>query len=216
MSRPRLLDLFSCAGGAAMGYHRAGFDVVGIDINPQPHYPFEHVQADALYYLKEHGHKFDAIHASPPCQRWSTATADHGRHPDLITPLRPILDELEKPYVIENVPAAPLRDTTVLCGSMFSLRVRRHRHFETSFPLAAPACDHSTQGAPVGVYGDHWDSREFLRPDGTRRGAKARSLAEGQVAMGIDWMPWRHLKEAIPPAYSHHIGTQLIEHLERS
>lgn len=235
MNKPRLLDLFAGSGGAGHGYELAGYDVYSVDLDHAAltHNPHATTTRDALAIMREllagdratfwrdgtrKVHRtlddFNAIHASPPCQRWSTATADPNRHPDLITPLRPLLDATGLPYVIENVPKAPLNTPVLLCGSMFDLKVRRHRHFETSFPLDAPkACDHHGQGSPVGVYGDHWDSREFLRPNGTRRGAKARSLAEGQAAMGIDWMPWRHLKEAIPPRYSEWIGTQLLAHL---
>jgi len=231
----RILDLFAGSGGAGRGYELAGFDVYSVDLDHQAlvHNPHATTTRDALAVMREllRGERvtfwragakqvhrtiddFDAIHASPPCQRWSTATANADRHPDLITPLRPLLERTGLPYVIENVPKAPLTAPTMLCGSMFGLKVRRHRHFETSFDLDPPKpCDHKTQGAPVGVYGDHWDSREFLRPDGTRRGAKARSLAEGQEAMGIDWMPWRHLKEAIPPSFTAHIGCALAMHI---
>src|SRR5512139_314282 len=147
---PRILDLFCGAGGAAVGYHRAGFDVVGVDINPQPNYPFEFVQADALWALQQlqvgslldyHLSDFDAIHASPPCQRYSTATKRNGtelEHPDLIGPTRELLQATGLPYVIENVVGAPLRDSILLCGSWFALgadgyRLKRHRLFETSW-----------------------------------------------------------------------------------
>lgn len=214
MSRPRLLDLFCCAGGAAMGYHRAGFEVTGVDIKPQPDYPFGFWQTDVLEYLDDHLGVFDAIHASPPCQGYSTITPDKSKHPKLINQVREIIEPYDIPYVIENVPGAKahLRNPVRLCGSSFGLAVRRHRLFESNIPLTVPPCAHSNQAA-VGVYGSHPDSREYLRPDGTRRGRKARSLEEAQSAMGIDWMDWTHLKEAIPPAYTEHIGRQLIDHM---
>ncbi|UOQ60364.1 hypothetical protein MUN76_15245 [Leucobacter rhizosphaerae] len=163
------------------------------------------------------GIPIDAIHMSWPCQRWATSTADADKHPDLITPARPLLEQIGLPYVMENVPAAPLIDPVMLCGSSFfwegrELGVRRHRMFETNFPLRKrPNCQHKAQGTPVGVYGDHPDTREYFRPDGTRRGAKATSLEQAQRAMGIDWMEWGDLKEAIPPAYTFWIGEQLME-----
>ncbi len=207
---PRLLDLYCGAGGAAMGYHRAGFDVLGVDINLQPRYPFEFVQGDALEYLAAHGHEYDAIHASPPCQRYSTMTADPDRHPDLIAPTRALLIAAGAPWVIENVPGAPLIDPVRVCGSSFGLAVRRHRLFESNVPLVSTACRHDAQGRPVGVYGQHADRRQHLRTDGTQRGTKASTLAEGRAAMGIDWMEWPELTEAIPPAYAEHVGRQLL------
>ena len=208
--RPRLLDLFCGAGGAAMGYYRAGFDVMGVDIVPQPRYPFTFVQGDALEYLAKHGHEYDAIHASPPCQRYSAMTADPERHPDLIAPVRELLAATAGPWVIENVPQSPMIDPTQLCGSSFALGVRRHRNFEASVPLAGRPCRHREQGTPVGVYGQHPDRRAYLRPSGTSRGAKAVSLYDGQRAMGIDWMTWPELAESIPPAYTEYIGAQLL------
>lgn len=220
----RILDICSGAGGAAAGYAQAGFDVIGVDIEWHD-FPFgdfytgdaietlEHVLTNGTY----DGQHIDAIHISPPCQRWATGTKDPERHPDLITPARPLLEAIGLPYVIENVPGAPLNEPIMLCGSSFfhngnRLGVRRHRHFEVSIPLPKrPNCQHAAQGTPVGVYGDHPDSREFFRPDGSRRGAKATSLHEGQQAMGIDWMPWVDLKEAIPPAMTKWIGDQLME-----
>ena len=210
---PRLLDLYCGAGGAAMGYHRAGFDVLGVDINLQPRYPFEFVQGDALEYLAAHGHEYDAIHASPPCQRYSTMTADPGRHPDLVPPTRVLLIAAGAPWVIENVPGSPLIDPVRVCGSSFGLAVRRHRLFESNVPVTGTACRHAPQGRPVGVYGSP-ERKQYLRPDGAQRGTKARTLAEGHAAMGIDWMSWRELTQAIPPAYTEHIGRQLLAAME--
>ncbi len=222
MTRPRLLDLFCGAGGAAMGYSWAGFDVVGVDLHPHLDFPFTMVVADALDVLMGRHplvrlDQFDAIHASPPCQRYSTATGDNRqRHPDLVGPVRELLAETGLPYVIENVPQAPLVDPIILCGSAFGLRVRRHRAFESNIPIGGTGCHHKEQGRPVGVYGQHPDRHQHLRPDGTERGAKATSLAQGQRAMGIDWMDWPDLVEAIPPAYSLHIGRQLLDHIREA
>ena len=146
--RPLLLDLFCCSGGAGMGYYQAGFDVTGIDIEPQPKYPFKFILSDAIIYLKEHGKEYDFIHASPPCQGYSHLTPkEHkGNYEKLIDVLRELLNEIGKPYCIENVAGAKneLKNPTMLCGSMFNLRTQRHRFFETSFPLVAPCkCDHS-------------------------------------------------------------------------
>src|SRR5574337_20985 len=127
--KPRLLDLFCCAGGCAMGYHRAGFDVVGVDINPQQRYPFEFHQADAMTFDLS---GFDAIHASPPCQAYTVlgGREDLSHYPDLVDAVRERLQASGKPWIIENVPGAPLRDPITLCGAMFGLRRYRHRLFE--------------------------------------------------------------------------------------
>ena len=141
VTRPKLLDLFCCQGGAAMGYHRAGFDVVGVDIELQPNYPFEFVQADAMLYAAIHGAEFDAIHASPPCQGETVlqfVNNNRDSHPRLIEPAREVLDGIGIPYVIENVVGAELKDPVRLCGEMFSLGVIRHRLFETNWPLEQP------------------------------------------------------------------------------
>jgi DNA (cytosine-5)-methyltransferase 1 len=208
--KPRLLDLFCGAGGAAMGYSRAGFEVVGVDINPQPNYPFEFVEADALEYLAQWIDLrlvgFDAIHASPPCQAFSVATADKSKHKDLVTPLRPLLEETGLPYVIENVPGAPLLNPVVLCGSSFNLRVRRHRLFETNWPLMVPPCAHGQQGQPVGVYGGGTGT-------GQKRGRKVMSSAEAMEVMEMPWADRAGATQAIPPAYTEFIGTQLLAYL---
>jgi DNA (cytosine-5)-methyltransferase 1 len=216
MTRPILLDLFCGAGGAAAGYHRAGFDVVGVDREPQPHYPFEFVQADALTYVAENGHRYGALHASPPCQGYSTITPDRSKHPRLIPVVRILLRHFGVPYVIENVEGAQhdLRHPVKLCGSSFGLAVRRHRYFETNQAMFSVPCQHGLQGRPIGVYGDHpQEDAEYRRPDGTRRGQKATTVEHAREAMGIDWMDWLELAQAIPPAFTEYIGAQLVDAL---
>jgi DNA (cytosine-5)-methyltransferase 1 len=203
VSRPRLLDLFAGAGGSAVGYHRAGFDVVGVDIEPQPRYPFEFHQADALTYPLD---GYDAIHASPPCQAYTQLAK--GDHPRLIEPTRARLQTAGVPYVIENVVGAPLKNWVQLCGSLFGLRVRRHRRFETNFPLLVPPCVH--RGDIVAVYGDHPEDA-YVNPRGGVR--RARSIDEARQAMGIAWMSWDEIREAIPPAYTEFIGGYLLNAL---
>lgn len=208
MSSPRLLDLFCGAGGAAMGYHRAGFEVVGVDVRPMPRYPFEFHQADAMTYPLD---GFDVIHASPPCQGYTKIQSvnKHAKEwPLLIEPIRRRLLGNGKPYIIENVPGAPMLSPIKLCGSSFGLKVHRHRLFECSFFLMSPPCNHGPERA-VAVYGDH---PEYC-PTGKIN--RAHTLEHGQEAMGINWMKWRELCESIPPAYTEWIGRQLMAMLER-
>jgi len=208
--KPRLLDLFCCQGGAAMGYSRAGFDVVGVDIAPQPRYPFEFHQGDALEYLAAHGHEFDAIHASPPCQAFTALKVMYNAkpHPDLLTPTRAALIALGKPYVIENVEGAPMVNYVTLCGTAFGLgtdamELRRHRRFEVSPPfLMVPPCAHGLKPV-IGIYGGHWRDRRENAP------VKNLPLSEAVIAMGIDWMSGHGLSQAIPPAYTEFIGRHL-------
>ncbi|MGG7450583.1 hypothetical protein ACQ3HE_06800 [Plantibacter auratus] len=202
--------MFSGAGGAGSGYHRAGFDVVGVDIDPQPRYPFEFHQGDALAYLLEHGHEFDVIHASPPCQRF-TAYRRRGAgvgdsYLNLIPATRELLKLSGKPYVIENVPGSPLESTVQFCGSSFHLDVRRHRMFESNVELVAPACDHSWQTPRFAPATNRTNLRSTVEV-----GVWRIPLEVQQQAMGIDWMQLRELSEAIPPAYTQHIGAQLLE-----
>ena len=209
----RLLDLFCGAGGAAMGYHRAGFDeITGVDHVPQPRYPFRFVQADALEYVQQHGHEFDAIHASPPCQRFSVSTAPHGqngraKHPDLIGPVRGLLRQLDYLWVIENVMGAPMQPPAImLCGRMFGLRVLRHRWFESNVWLFAP--DHSPH--PAGMLTN--SHRKYDRGESPYVCLAGHNFErhEGARAIGIDWMTSRReLAQAIPPAYTQWIGHQL-------
>jgi len=208
VSSPKLLDLFCGAGGAAKGSADAGFEVVGVDIVPQPHYPFTFVQDDALAYLVDYGREFDAIHASPPCQRWSTMTKRWNRqaeHPDYIEAVRYWLrglDPIGTPWVIENVVGAPLQNPIRLCGSMFDLPLRRHRLFESNVHLVQPLCRHEQQTRIIGVYGHPGGSS---KRDGIRFG----STDDWRMAMETPWMTAKEMAEAIPPAYTRFIGQQL-------
>jgi DNA (cytosine-5)-methyltransferase 1 len=196
-----------------MGYNRAGFDVVGIDIDAQPRYPFEFHQADALQYLAQHGHEFDAIHASPPCQSFTAyRRKGHGvgdSYVDLIPETRELVLESGLPYIIENVPGAPLVDAVQLCGSSFGLDVRRHRLFETNWPLLTPPCDHSWQTPRFAPATNRTNLRRTVEV-----GVWRIPLEVQQQAMGIDWTTLRELSEAIPPAYTEHVGRQLINQLQ--
>ena len=215
----RLLDLFCCAGGAGTGYARAGFEVVGVDIDAQPNYPFEFHQADALEYASEHWQEFDAIHASPPCQGYTTMSNRHkaaqAAWPKLIIPTRDALRSTGLPYIIENVVGAKreMVDPIKLSGGMFGLGVARPRLFESNVFLTVPS--YQKPASVIGIYGKAHDGRRlWTRADGSTLRA-AKSLAEGHEAMGVDWMNWRELTEAIPPAYTEFIGAQLIAAIER-
>jgi DNA (cytosine-5)-methyltransferase 1 len=208
-----LLDLFCGAGGCSVGYHRAGFDVVGCDIKPQPRYPFRFVQADAMrppFDLRE----FDAIHASPPCQAYSRSrnNGTNKNAPRLIEHVRKILHVSGVPFVMENVEGSPLHFPIKLCGACFSLGaagldLARHRLFESSHMLLAPRCSHR-RGHTIGVYGNGTNSwhREKI--------GRCITDAEKRQAMGIDWMTRKELTQAIPPAYTEFIGRQLMAVLE--
>ncbi len=233
MSRPRLLDLFCGAGGCSVGYHRAGFDVVGVDNRPMPRYPFEFIQLDAIgvlrtllsvegrihtkageeYYLSD----FAAIHASPPCQAYSVSRKIHAgpkakQHPDLVEETRLLLERARLPWVIENVIGAPLHRPIVLCGTMFGLKVLRHRCFESSEMLLGPAhpkhpkgnLTNSKSGYSTGAYPFiTCAGHNFVRTD-------------GMAAMGIDWhMTREEVAQAIPPVYTEYIGRQLIRVCQR-
>lgn len=218
MNAPRLLDLFCCAGGAAVGYHRAGFKVTGVDTVDQPNYPFEFVQGDALDLDPDFLAGFDAIHASPPCQAYSVTakrTGNGANWPMLIEPTRDMLRSTGLPYVIENVVGAPLISPTLLCGTMFpGLRVIRHRLFETNFPLPAPRHiphkDHPlchTLDKRKAHYGKTDDMVNFVSVVG---GGNC-SIRAARDAMGIDWMKKPELNEAIPPPYAEWVGRFLME-----
>lgn len=219
-ARPKLLDLFCGAGGATRGYQQTGFHVTGIDIDPQPRYIGDAFhQADALTYLAEHGHEFDAIHASPPCQGYSvTASLHTAEYPLLIEDVRALLLVVGRPCAIENVVGAPLLNPVRLCGSSFGLGVRRHRLFELSFPvLFPPPCAHHLQPEPVdvtGTGGRRLDPRSGTRHQGGGDSRKPLNLAHAREVMGIDWMRRAELSEAIPPVYTEWIGEQLTSTLE--
>lgn len=234
-NRPWMLDAFCGEGGAGMGYWLAGFNVLGVDIKPQPNYPFDFVQEDALVYLDKLYQGWDggllqfaAFHASPPCQfatqmsaRWRGKGTKADEHPDLLTPTRAWFKKnLDQPWVIENVPGARrlMEPTVILHGGMFGLGVHRPRLFESNvFLLSMKA---PVKRSPVGVYGKP-DGRTTYRyrNNGNYKGKSLirawKSLEEGSEAMGIDWMTVDGLREAIPPAYTEYIGRQLIDQLER-
>ena len=193
-----------------MGYHRAGFDVVGVDVNPQPSYPFEFHQYDALKFLRDYDVTPQAIHASPPCQNWSAMNrgnvGNYQDHPALIVPIRRRLRAAGVPYIIENVPNAPLRSPITLCGEMFGLKVIRHRKFESNIALQAPAhLPHRGYAAS-----SYRKTFYYYTVAGNSDGILG-SFIDWQAAMGIDWMARRQeLVEAIPPAYTEYLGAQLI------
>jgi DNA (cytosine-5)-methyltransferase 1 len=196
-----------------MGYSRAGWAVLGVDKVVQPRYPFDFVQGDAIQFVLDHGHKFDAIHASTPCHDFTDLVSRSG--PDgtawMLPAMRQALISTGRPWVMENVPAAPMRADITLCGSMFNLgaggrMLKRHRIFESNIPLTAPVdrcAEHALAGGLFGgVYGDGGGGQQT-------RGYKFYA-AESREAMGIDWMRRPELSQALPPAYTEHIGRQLL------
>lgn len=197
----RLLDLFSGAGGAAVGYSRAGFDeIVGVDIAPQPRYPFTFVQADAMEYPLE---GFDAIHASPPCQSYGKTRRLASNHPMLIEAVRERIKGY--PYVIENVPGAPLIDPVLLTGQMFGMRIKRDRLFECNFPVPHLL---SPTAPPAVKMGRSVQDGDFIQPVGHFSGVEY-----ARQEMGIDWMGQKELAQAIPPAMTEYIGKALLAHI---
>lgn len=195
-----LLDLFCGAGGCSKGYHAAGFDVVGVDINPQPHYPFEFIQADAMTFPLR---GFDAIHASPPCQRYTTAQRiQGGNHPDLVDSVRDRMPA-DVPWVIENVAGSPLRNPITLCGMWFGLGTYRHRLFESNVALDQPP--HLDHVLPITKMGRPPKPGEMMHVVGNFSG-----IHQARNAMGIYWMTRDEIREAIPPAYTEWIGKQLM------
>jgi DNA (cytosine-5)-methyltransferase 1 len=209
----RLLDLFCGAGGCSVGYHRAGFDVEGVDINPQPNYPDTFHQADAMTFPLD---GYDAIHASPVCYAWSKMRdcrpGSKDDQPDLITPLRPRLEATDVPYVIENVPGAPLHNPVQICGSGLGMPLQRHRLFESNIPLWGVPCAHG-QNPWNPAYG-HSTGRKKRRVPVIGEWRIRPELQH--AAMGIDWMTLEELTEAIPPAYCEHIGGLLLAHMEQA
>lgn len=230
----KALDLFCKAGGASMGLHLAGFDVTGVDIEPQPNYPFRFEQGDAMSFplarcsfvggsqdhfpeicdrcgkpwLDSDHRSYDFIWASPPCQAHTRLNSINGnQYRDYIFDLRKRLIASGIPYVIENVMGAPLFSPRILCGSMFGLRVWRHRLFEASFFLPAMVCDHANYPNPIDVTGTGGPCSKRTTPGGGFHN-KPKNIAEAQEAMGIDWMTRKELSQAIPPAYSRYIAEQ--------
>lgn len=213
MSKPRLLDLFCGAGGASVGYSRAGFEVVGIDLHPQPHYPFIFHRGDALDFLRTvvrwEPREWDAVHASPPCQAYSKALKHlSGEYPSLIEPGRELLEATGLPWVIENVPGSPLRRDFDLCGCYFDLPgLRRPRWFETNWGKDDATWTHHHEGLAINVDGHGTPGRVY------RAGQPVPTQADRKAAMGVDWMNRNELAEAIPPAFTEYVGKQLMAHL---
>lgn len=200
----KALDLFCKAGGVSMGLHRAGFDVTGVDIESQPNYPFRFIQADALTFDLS---GYDFIAASPMCQAHSWSARRWKKNwPDQIPAIRERLIVSGKPYIIENVVGAPLISPLTLCGTMFGLKVFRHRLFESNLPLMGYGCSHKGK---IGFGPD-----DFCTVAGHGGNGKA-SLKAWREAMGIDWMTKDELTQAIPPAYSEYLGRQVIAYLDR-
>lgn len=209
---PKVLDLFCGAGGASMGYNRAGFDVTGLDVKHGKRYPFTYWRMSIENVTQDTLSQFDLIHASPPCQTFSITKnlrIAQGKSTDKVDWLpytRQLLQASGKPYIIENVPGAPLIDPVMVCGSAFGLKVRRHRLFESNLQLTGTQCSHKAQGRPIGVYGSMKDEI----PNG---GKTAENLDQAKHAMGIDWMLWGELVEAIPPAYTEYLGKQAYQRI---
>lgn len=214
-TNPRLLDLFCCQGGAGKGYADAGFEVVGVDIEPQPRYPFEFHQADAMTFPLD---GFDVVHASPPCQSYSRMTACRPglaeTYPDLVGPVRERLLASGLPFVIENVPGSPVRRDLELCGCQFGLRsprglgVRRMRWFEVEPPMffLMPAHNHTEPALPVT---GHSPGKEWMAAM-TDKFGEPPGIEERRVAMGVEWMSRDGATECVPPAYTRFIGEALM------
>lgn len=204
LRRPLLLDLYCCAGGAAVGYHRAGFEVIGVDIEPRPHYPFEMWVMDALSLDYERLLMFDAIHASPPCQAYTSITSGARKrgkeYPDLYRQTKAMLEATGRPYIIENVPGSPAKGIG-LCGTMFGLKVMRHRIFESNIKLELPSTRCSCH--------EHRIGEGFVTVAGD-----SSTKAQGLAALAIDWpMSKWECNQAIPPAYTEFLGQQLLTSL---
>jgi DNA (cytosine-5)-methyltransferase 1 len=194
-----MLDLFCCAGGAAAGYYFAGFDVVGVDIEPQPHYPYEFHQGDALAFLRDNHSRFDAIHASPPCQGHSNARHAWGRDYEttgLLDDTIVALEMIGKPFIVENVEGASMASAGTLCGTSFGLGLHRHRRFASSFFWLAPPCDPSRvryTGRAAEVFGHHGNTKRI------------------QAEWGVPWMNQYEIAQSIPPAFTEYLGGLLLD-----
>jgi DNA (cytosine-5)-methyltransferase 1 len=215
VTRPRIVDLFCGAGGAGYGYSLAGWDVVGVDIDPQPRYPFEFIRGDALAFLRSELACFDAIHASPPCQFATAYRRRNGVALDavnLIPQTREMLEATGLPYVIENVEQARphLVDPVLLCGTSFGPDLQRHRLFESNAPLVGSCCDHARNEPEWPQATNRLNRRRTVEV-----GVYRIPLADQQRVMGIPWMTLSELSQAIPPAYTEFIGKQLLAHLDR-
>ncbi|MEU6397835.1 SAM-dependent methyltransferase [Streptomyces cinnamoneus] len=208
MTRPRLLDAYCCQGGASAGYTAAGFAVTGIDLHPQPRYPYTFIQGDAIAYIREHGHEYDVIAASPPCQGYTDAQVLQGRdHPMLIAPTREALNATGRPWIIENVPGARphLLDPVVLCGLMFGLHTYRDRYFETGGGFTLEQPHHPRHDKPITKMGRPRRHGEMAHYVGNFSG-----VAEARTDLQVPWMNRDGIRECIPPAYTQWIGEQWL------
>ena len=202
----KLLDLYCCGGGAGYGYEKAGYDVTGIDIEPQPKHRGKIIIADAIEYLKAHFQEYDVIHASPPCQKYSMSSMQFRKagkeYADLIEITRKELIKTGKPYIIENVPGAPLHNPIELCGAMFGMRTYRHRLFESNMPIKAP--EHPEHKNPNAKMGRKAKSHEHIQYVGHFSGVK-----EVQEMTGLHWLGQYELAQSIPPQYTEYLGNQI-------
>lgn len=224
----KVLDLFCGAGMAADGYRQAGFEVEGIDVKPQPNYPCKFTQADAMEVMRDVAYlrQFDVIHASPPCQSHTRAKhlrdaqGGKARYGDLLTPTLELLRAADVMWVVENVPGAPgMEKAAIECGSAYGLKVRRHRLFLSFIRLKDSGCWHKRQGKPIGVYHTMGDTcKGVCKKTGKTviGGSTAKTVEEGRWAMGVDRpISWKELKEGFPPAYTKHVGEQILRYYER-